>query len=329
MSALAPTLQAFFTQRLARQRHASPNTIAAYRDSIRLLLTYLAEHTNKAPSTLDFADLDATTIGRFLTYLEQERGSSVTTRNALLAAIRSLFTFAALRHPEHAELIARVLAIPAKRGSRSLVTFLSRPESEALLAAPDRGSLLGRRDHLLLALDIQTGLRVSELTSLNQAAISLGHGPHLRVEGKGRKERAVPLTGNTVTLLRAWLAERGGGPHDPLFPGPAGATLTRDAIRKMVVKHATTAAEQCPSLAAKQVGVHTMRHTCAMNLLQAGVDLATIALFLGHEDLRTVQIYLHADLEMKQRALARTTPHDVAPGRYRPTDQLLAFLTEL
>lgn len=329
MSALAPTLQAFFTQRLASQRHASPHTIVAYRDGFRLLLAYLAEHTGKAPATLDFDDLDAATIGRFLTYLEQERGSSIATRNARLAAIRSLFSFAAPNHPEHAELIARVLAIPAKRGSRALLTFLTRPETDALLAAPDRASPLGRRDHLLLALDIQTGLRVSELTSLHRAAISLGHGPHLRVEGKGRKERVVPLTRTSVALIRAWLNERGGGPQDPLFPGPAGTPLGRDAIRKLVVKHVAAAAVQCSSLGGKQIGVHTLRHTCAMNLLQAGVDLATIALFLGHEDLRTVQIYLHADLDLKQRALARLTPQHIAPGRYRPPDQLLAFLTEL
>lgn len=329
MTALAPTLQAFFTERLISQRQASPNTIAAYRDTFRLLLAYLAEHNAKTPAQLDFDDLDAATIGRFLTYLETERGSAVATRNARLAAVRSLFNFASLRHPEHAELIARVLAIQAKRGTRGIVCFLNRQETNALLKAPDRSTPTGRRDHLMLALDVQTGLRVSELTGLRRSSVCLGHGPHVRVEGKGRKERAVPLTRATVALISSWLAERGGGPDNPLFPGPSGTPLSRDAARKLVVKHVAIAAQHCPSLADKQVGMHTLRHTAAMNLLQAGVDLATIALFLGHEDLRTVQIYLHADLALKERALARTAPHDVAPGRYRPPDQLLAFLAQL
>ncbi len=327
MSALAPTLQAFLTDRLIRQRQASPHTIAAYRDAYRLLVGYAAQTSRKPPARLDFDDLDAATISGFLTHLERDRGVGVATRNARLTAIRSLFTFAAPRHPEHAALIARVLAIPAKRGDRTLVSFLTRTEVEALLAAPGRASWTGRRDHALLTFDVQTGLRVSELAGSRCADLALGRGPHVRVTGKGRKQRVTPLTSHTVAVLRAWLGERGGTPADPVFPGPAGRPLSRDAIRKLVVKYAHAA--DCPSLTAKQVGVHTLRHTCAMNLLHSGVDLATIALWLGHEDLRTVQVYLHADLALKERALARTTPPHTSPGRYHPPDPLLAYLESL
>jgi integrase/recombinase XerD len=329
MSALAPTLQAFFTERLMGQRQASPHTVAAYRDAFRLLLAYVAESRGTPPAQLDFDDLDAATICGFLTHLERDRGVGVATRNARLAAVRSLFGFAALRHPEHAALIARVLAIPAKRSDRPLVVFLTHPEIDALLAAPNRSNWTGRRDQALLTVAVQTGLRVSEIAGLRRVDVAFGHGAHVRVYGKGRKERVTPLTRHTVATLRPWLAESGGTPGDPVFPGPSGRHLGRDAIRKLVVKHAHTAATHCESLAAKQVGVHTLRHSCAMNLLQAGNDLATIALWLGHEDLRTAQIYLHADLALKERALARTTPPNTKPGRYQPSDALLAFLTGL
>ena len=279
MSALAPTLEAFFTERLIGQRQASPHTIASYRDAFRLLFAYVAESSGKSPAQLEFDDLDASTIGGFLTYLEQDRGVSVATRNARLAAVRSLFGFAAYRHPEHAALIARVLAIPAKRGSRPLVVFLDRPEIDSLLAAPNRDSWTGRRDHALLTFGIQTGLRVSELAGLRRVDVSFGHGAHVRVYGKGRKERVTPLTSHTVAILRTWLEERGGEPEGPLFPGPTGRKLGRDTIRKLVVKHAHTAAMQCESLASKQVGVHTLRHSCAMNLLHSGVDLAEARIF--------------------------------------------------
>jgi site-specific recombinase XerD len=329
MTLLAPTLQAFFTERLIRQRQASPHTVVAYRDTFRLLFVYLAETTGTLPAQLDFADLDAATIGAFLTHLEADRGVSVATRNARLAALRSMFRYASFRHPEHADLIARVLAIPSKRGDRRLVAFLTRPEIDAILAAPDRGSRTGRRDHALLTVAIQTGLRVSELSALRRADVVTGRGAHVRVKGKGRKERVTPLSVHTVATLRAWLEERAGGVEDPLFPSLSGDPLGRDAIRKLVVKHATRAAQSCPSLATKQVGVHTLRHSCAMNLLQSGVDLATIALWLGHEDLRTVQHYLHADLALKERALARTSPPNSKPGRYHPPDPVLAFLDRL
>ena len=329
MTLIAPTLQAFFTERLIGQRQASPHTVSAYRDCFRLLFEHLAATTGTTPADLDFDDLNADTISGFLTHLEQDRGVATSTRNARLAAIRSMFRFASFRHPEHAATIARVLAIPAKRGHRPLVTFLTTAEIDAFIAAPDSTRWTGRRDHALLGFAIQTGLRVSELSAVRTSDIQTGRGPHVRVLGKGRKERITPLAGPTVKTLRTWLDERGGQPADPLFPSPSGGPLGRDAIRKLVVKHAGTAAATCPTLTAKHIGVHTLRHSCAMNLLHSGVDLATIALWLGHEDLRTVQHYLHADLTLKERALARVTPANVQPGRYRPPDPILAFLDNL
>ena len=329
MSALAPTLQAFFTDRLVRQRQASPQTIAAYRDTWRLLLVFAAKRTATPPSKLDIADLDAPLVGAFLDHLERDRGNSVRTRNARLAAIRSLFRYAALRHPEHAELIARVLAIPPKRFERRLVTFLTADEVDALLAAPDRTTLTGRRDHALLLLAVQTGLRVSELIGLRYADVHLGTGAHVSCLGKGRKQRITPLTGGTVGVLRVWLAERGGGPADPLFPTRTGTPLSRDAVERRLARYTAAAAAGCPSLRAKRVSAHVLRHTAAMRLLQAGVDTSVIALWLGHERLDTTQIYLHADLALKERALARTTPPDTKPGRYRPSDTILAFLDGL
>ena len=329
MSAIAPALQEDFTQRLIGQRQASPHTVTAYRDCFRLLFAYLAQTSGKQPAELGFEDLDADTISGFLAHLEKQRGVSTTTRNARLVALRSWFAFAARRHPEHAALIARVLAIPSKRRDRPLVSVLEPDEADALLNAPDAGRWAGRRDRALLTFAVQTGLRVSELTAVRTADITLGRGAHVQVLGKGRKERAVPLSRHTVAVLRPWLSERAADPRDPVFPGPDGHSLGRDTVRKLVIKHARSAATECPSLAAKKVGVHTLRHTCAMTLLRSGVDLATIALWLGHEDLRTVQVYLHADLELKERALARTAPPGTTPGRYHPPDPVLAFLESL
>jgi site-specific recombinase XerD len=329
MSALAPTLEAFFTDRLTRQRHASPHTIAAYRDCFRLLLSFAAERTAKEPAALAIDDLDAPLIGGFLDHLERERGCGVRTRNARLAAIRSFFRYAAFRHPEHAAVIARVLAIPPKRFARALVTFLTEPELDALLSAPDRATWTGRRDHALLLLAAQTGLRASELTALCIADVHLGAGAHVTCLGKGRKERITPLTRTTVAVLRVWLSERAGRPGDALFPTGTGRVLSRDALERRLAKHAAAAADACPSLAAKRVSAHVLRHTAAMRLLQAGVDTSVIALWLGHEQVDTTQIYLHADLALKERALARTTPLNGTPGRYQPPDSLLAFLEAL
>jgi integrase/recombinase XerD len=329
MSALAPTLQAFFTDRLLIQRQASPRTVTAYRDTLRLLLSFAQQRTGTRPSRLDLADLDADLVAAFLTHLEHDRHNGVRTRNARLAAIHSLFHYAALHHPEHAELIQRVLAIPAKRYDRALVCFLTPVEVDALLAAPDRSSWLGRRDHALLVLDVQTGLRVSELTSLTVADLHLGDGPHVRCHGKGRKERATPLTRQTVDVLHGWMRERAGADNEPVFSTRQGHALSVDAIQWLLAKHVNTATGPCPSLRGKAVSPHVLRHTCAVNLLRAGVDIATIALWLGHSDIRATQIYLHADLAIKERALARTTPPNIAPGRYRPSDPLLAFLEAL
>jgi site-specific recombinase XerD len=329
VTALAPTLQAFFTDRLARQRHASPHTIAAYRDTWRLLLSYAARHASRQPSQLDLADLDAPLIGAFLDHLEHQRGNSPRTRNARLAAIHSLFRYAALRHPEHAHQIARVLAIPPKRHDKALVTWLTDAELTALLTAPDRATWAGRRDHALILLAAQTGLRISELTGLTIGDVHLGTGAHVSCHGKGRKDRITPLTATTVAVLRTWLAERSGQPEQPLFPTRTGRRLSRDAIEHRLAKHTTTAAPRCPSLTTKTITAHTLRHTAAMRLLHAGTDTSVIALWLGHEQADTTQIYLHADLALKEQALARTTPPGTQPGRYRPPDKLLAFLEAL
>ena len=283
MSALAPTVQAWFTEHLLTQRQASPRTVGAYRDTLRMLLAFAQARTGKAPSQLDVADLDAALIAAFLTHLEQDRHNSARTRNARLAAIRSLYRYAALRHPEHAQLIQRVLAIPGKRHDRSDVSFLQPEEVDALLAAPDRSTRIGRRDHALLVLAVQTGLRVSELTGLGSGDIQLGSGPHVRCTGKGRKDRATPLTAHTVAVLREWMKERAASSADPLFVTSRGGPLSPDAVQWLVAKYAGTAAKQCPSIAAKTVSPHALRHTCAMNLLHSGVDVAVIALWLGHE----------------------------------------------
>ncbi len=329
MSALAPTLEAFFSERLISQRQASPHTVAAYRDTFRLLLAFTQTRSGKPPSALALEDLDAPPIGAFLDYLEHERGNSVRSRNVRLAAIHSLFRYAALRHPEHAALIQRVLAVPPKRFDRAVVSFLTREEVDALLVAPDRSRWIGRRDHALLVVALQTGLRVSELTGLCCQDVQLATGAHLRCQGKGRKQRCTPLTTQTVAVLRVWLHERRGEPADPLFPTSRGHALSRDAVALLVTKHARTAQQCCPTLRTKTVTPHVLRHTAAMNLLHAGVDTTVIALWLGHEQVETTQIYLHADLSLKERALARTTPPDTTPGRYRPPDTLLAFLETL
>jgi site-specific recombinase XerD len=329
VTALAPTLEAFFTSRLTRQRRASGHTIAAYRDTWRLLLGWAAQRAGKPPSRLDLADLDAATVATFLDHLEHDRGNSIRTRNARLAAIHSMFSYAALRHPEHAALIARVLAIPAKRADKALVTWLTDDEADALLAAPDRATRTGRRDHAMLHLAVITGLRVSELTALTTADIYLGTGPHVTCHGKGRKQRITPLTAPAVTVLREWLKELRAEPAQILFPGRAGSRLSRDAVERRLTLHAATAAARCPSLAGKTITPHVLRHTAAMRLLHAGVEASVIALWLGHEQTETAQIYLHADITLKEKALARTTPPGCSPGRYRPPDPLLAFLESL
>ncbi|MHB8590313.1 MAG: tyrosine-type recombinase/integrase [Candidatus Dormibacteraceae bacterium] len=322
-------LQAFFTDRLRGQRNASPHTVAAYRDAFRLLLAFVTERTGRSPAALDIADLDATMIGSFLDHLERNRGNSVATRNARLAALHSFYRYLALYDPEHAGLIQRVLAIPEKRSDTDVVSFLTEPEVDALLAAPDRSTWTGRRDHALLLLDIQTGLRVSELTGLTCGDTELGTGPHVRCHGKGRKDRITPLTAQTVAVLRVWLAERSVGPCDPLFSTRTGRRLSSDTVEHLLTKHVVDAEPHCPSLHGKRISPHTLRHTAAMRLLESGVDTSVIALWLGHASVKTTQIYLHAHLAIKERALARTAPPNTTAGRYRAPDRLLAFLESL
>jgi integrase/recombinase XerD len=329
MSLIAPTLEAFFTDRLITQRNASPRTIAAYRDTVRLLLRYASEQTDKQPCRLEFAELDAPLIGAFLNHLEHERGNTITTRNARLAAIHSLYRYAALRHPEHMATIARVIEIPAKRHRRTTISYLDHKEIKALLRAPDRSTWLGRRDHALLLITIQTGLRVSELANLRVGDVSLDTGAHCRVIGKGRKERCATLTAETVAVLRVWLKERRGQPDEPLFPSRRGGPLTPKAIAWLLDRHVATAAHRCRSLQTKRVTPHVLRHTNAMLLRARDIDILTIALWLGHESTKSTEIYLHADNKLKQRAIERTAPTGTPPGRYKPPDSLLAFLDGL
>jgi integrase/recombinase XerD len=329
MSSLAPTLQAFFTDRLIRERAASPNTIAAYRDTWRLLLVYASDRLGTEPSRLRLEQLDAPLIGAFLDYLERERGCRPRTRNSRLTAIRSLYRYAARLHPEHAATIERVLAIPPKRYERPIITWLTEPEIDALINAPDPGSWTGRRDRAMLMLAAQTGLRASEIVQVAVGDVHLDTGAHVSCVGKGRKHRITPLTTTTVAVLRAWVAERGGEPTDPLFPTIRGRQLSRDALEQRLSAHAKTAIRSCPSLTGKNVTPHVLRHSAAMRLLHAGVDTTVIALWLGHEQVETTQIYLHADLELKEKALARTVAPDSKPGRYRPPDRILAFLEAL
>lgn len=329
MTLVAGLLEAFFTERLQHQRNASPNTMAAYRDTFRLLLAFAQERLRKPPSALPLTDLDATLVAGFLQHLEKHRRNSVRTRNARLAAIHSFFRYVALQEPAHSATCQRVLAIPTKKTERKLVTSLTRVEQEALLAAPDRTTWLGRRDYAIIVLLLQTGLRVSELRDLRCEDVVLTAGAHVRCRGKGRKERCTPLTRESVSVIKAWLAEREGLPAEPAFPSRRGAVLSRDAIERLVTKHTEVAGATCASLRTKNVTPHVLRHTTAVSLLQAGNDRAVIALWLGHESIETTQMYLDADLSMKERALARTAPLRAGPGRYRPDDSLLAFLNGL
>jgi site-specific recombinase XerD len=329
MTLLAPTLQAYFTERMITQRDSSPQTIAAYRDTFRLLLAFASQRTGKQPCELDIDDLDAELICAFLNHLEQDRGNSARTRNARLAAIHSLYKYAALRHPEHLHTIGRVIAIPFKRHQRGGLTYLNLDEVKTLLAAPDTSTWLGRRDHALLLLAVLTGVRVTELLTLKIGDVHLGTGAHIQIEGKGRKRRATTLTPETVAVLRQWLKERQGQPQEPLFPTRQGQPLTRSGIRQLLAKHSGTAAVNCPSLNNKPVSPHTLRHTNAMLLRAGNVDIATIALWLGHESIKTTYIYQHADPALKQQAVDRIAPLGAKPGRYRPSDALLAFLEGL
>jgi site-specific recombinase XerD len=329
MTALAPALQTYFTDRLIGQRAASPNTIAAYKMTFRLLLGFASQHTGKSPGTLDIAELDAPLVAAFLDHLERDRHNSVVTRNNRLAAVHSLFGYLALQHPEHAATIQRVLAIPPKRAEHNLVTYLTEPEVDALLDACDQSTWTGRRDHAMFALTIQAGLRISELAGLIRQNVTLTAGANVHTLGKGRKERRTPLVPSTTTILKAWLTHHPGTPEDPLFPTNTRRRLSRDAIERRLALHLAQAETSCPSIKAKHVTMHTLRHTAAMRLLIAGNDVTVIALWLGHEQVATTNIYLHADMTHKQEAIDRTRPLAAKTGRYRPPDPILAFLEGL
>lgn len=325
----APLLEHYFTQRLMQQRQASPHTISSYRDTFRQFLAFAQQRLHKPPSRLNFEQIDAPLIAAFLDHLERHQGLSIRSRNLRLTAIHSFFRYAAFELPNHCAQIQRVLAIPSKRFTRTLVSFLTRAEIDALLAAPDLCTWSGRRDHAFLLLAVQTGLRLSEMTALKRDDLVIGAGAHVRVIGKGRKERCTPIAKNTLAVLKAWLREPQRGDGNTLFPSRSGARLSVHGVQYVLNKHRMTAAESCPSLKHKRVTVHRLRHTMAMDLLQAGVDRAVIALWLGHESVQTTQIYLEATLAMKEQALAKATPPQSRPSRYQPSDQLLQFLNSL
>jgi site-specific recombinase XerD len=329
IATLPALIQQFFTDRLSTQMEASPNTIASYRDTFRLLLRFASEQTGRAPTKLKIEDVDSGLVGDFLTHVETQRRNSARSRNARLAAIRSFFRFVAMHEPAYMLHCQRILAMPSKRFVRRTVAFLDRAEMDALLAAPDRATWVGRRDHTILIVALQTGLRVSEIIHLRRCDIVTGTGAHLRCEGKGRKQRCTPLRQETLKVLEVWLRERAGSDGDPLFPTIRGTKLSRDAVERLVRRHTLSASTSCPSLIGKRVSPHVLRHSTAMELLLHGVDQSVIALWLGHESVETTQIYMHADLRLKEKALERITAPESHPGRYRPDDTLLAFLEAL
>ena len=326
---LAGHLQRFFTDRLLGQLGASPHTVASYRDTFRLLLKFASKHHRRQASDLNLEDLDAKLVTSFLKHLEQERCNSTRSRNNRLSAIHAFFTHVCVQEPGLARHCQQVLAMPFKRFERGPVEFLTSEETSALLNAPDATTWLGRRDQLLLQVAVQTGLRNSELTKLRRQDVQLGVGAHVRCLGKGRKARCTPLRSDIAARLSQWLAEQPPDLTTPVFPTARGCAMSSDALRRLVARHIKIAGKICPSLQKKRVTPHTLRHTTAMDLLQRGVDITVIALWLGHESIQTTQIYLHADMAMKERALARATKSKVAAKRYRPKDRLLAFLESL
>ena len=328
-TSLAPLLERFFTQRLMQQRKASPHTIRSYRDSFRQFLTFAQQRLHRPPSRLNIEQIDAPLVAAFLEELEKQRSLTVRSRNLRLTAIHSFFRYAFFELPDHAAQIQRVLAIPSKRFTRTLVSFLSRTEVDALLAAPDRSTWSGRRDHAFILTAVQTGLRLSEITGLKREDLIFEAGAHVHVVGKGRKERCIPLAKSTRKVLKAWLREPQRGKDNVLFPNARGKRLSVHGVQYLLNKHRLAASKMCASLKQKRVTVHRLRHTMAMDMLQAGVDRSVIALWLGHESVETTQIYLEATLAMKEKALSKTTPPQGKPGRYQPGDRLLSFLNSL
>ena len=326
---LPSLLQRFFTQRLLEQQGVSFATVASYRDAFRLLLRFATQHLGRAPSKLTLDELDGPFIEKFLRHLELDRRNSVRTRNTRLAAIHAFFRFVAISEPALSLQCQRILAIPSKRCEHGPVEFLTEDEIAALVAAPDPGTWIGSRDRALLLVATQTGLRNHELTSLKRQDVALGTGAHVRCLGKGRKMRCTPLRTDVVAILKQWLLRQPGEPGDQVFPSSRGGPLSADALQLLVARHTATACTTCPSLKKKNVTPHTLRHAAAMGLLRRGVDLSVIALWLGHESSETTQIYLHADMRLKERALAHANESGLVPTRYKPPDPLLAFLEGL
>lgn len=331
MTAFTACLQAYFTTYLVTQRAASGHTITAYRDTFRLLLGHLNTEHGIAPDAVEFSDLGAGTVTGFLNHLETQRHNSVRTRNARLAAIHSFLHYAALDHPEHADLIARCLAIQTKNTTTPVLTYLTVAEVSALLEAPNRATPTGERDYVIIVLLLGTGLRVSELTGLTHQDMHLTRPAHVLCHGKGRKDRITPLNPTTTAALAQWI--RAHAPHqpsDPVFTAQGSSQpITRDAIAARLRAHAATAAHACPTLATKRITPHTLRHTTAMRMLEAGIDITTIALWLGHESTQATMAYLQADLAMKQKAMDRTAPPQARGRRYTPTPDILRFLENL
>jgi integrase/recombinase XerD len=328
-NAFPSLLQGFFKERLMRQQRASPHTILSYRDTFRLLLHYAQHKLHKAPSDLTLDDMDPELLGDFLNHLEADRANTARTRNVRLASLRSFFRYVALYAPEFSALTQRVLAMPCKRYVRRPIAFLTATEIEALLAVPDLGTWMGRRDRALVLLAVQTGLRASELLGLRCQDVILGPAAYVRCLGKGRKERCTPLRKDTIAILRSWLRERQGNPTDPLFPSSRGAALGHDGLAALLAKYLAVARRRCPSLGGKRITPHGLRHSLAMSLQLRGIDRATIALWLGHESVESTAMYLQADMELKERALAKTANTDARIRRYRPSDRVLAFLSGL
>jgi len=328
-ASLPAPLQRFFTDRLLGQLGASPHTIACYRDAFRLLLRFAAERLRRAPSDMRVEDLDAAFLAQFLDHVEHKRGCSARTRNARLSALHAFFRYLALEEPQYALHCQRVLAIPAKRYQRRPVEYLVEEETAALIDTPDSATWIGRRDRTLLLVAVRTGLRSSELTALRRVDINLGTGAHVRCHGKGRKTRCTPLHPDVVPTLKSWLDEQEPDPAAPVFPSSRGGPLSADALQRLVGKHVAAAAARYPSLSEKKISPHTLRHSTAMELLRRGVDRSVIALWLGHESMETTQIYLHADMQLKEQALAHASSSGLAPGRYQPDDALIAFLEGL
>lgn len=326
---LGPHLQAFFTEHLCRHKHASQQTVASLRDSFRLLLEFLHTRTGIEPPSLRVTDLDLPAVLAFLDHLEAQRGNKVRSRNLRLAAIRSFFRFLALRDPDRLGQVTQIMAVPVKRQEKRLVSALAREEIEAILSTPDQSTWTGRRDYVLLLTMYNTGARVSEMIGLQREQVRFGASTYVQLHGKGRKERTVPLWPHTARALESWFHDLAGKCGTVAFPNARGHQMARDGVEYLLRETVKKAARNCPALFGKRVSPHMLRHTTAMHLLQSGVDITVIALWLGHESIETTHCYVEADLAKKQRALDKITPIQGSLARFRPNDKLLAFLAAL